>query len=160
MALADGYIQTALGGSHNDTDLFSCCHCLWGHATPVVSVALDSNMDVVVSGSEMGLVCIHTLRRGAFIRSFHPPAVATTTTTTATTTATTTSNTTAGSVHKIAIGTEGGLIVLQMKDMGLHTYTVNAVRLCTVHASELLHDMLFCAMDEILVTGGDRLEKR
>ena len=164
VALADGYIQTALGGSHNDTDLFSCCHCLWGHVTPVVSVALDSNLDVVVSGSEMGLVCIHTLRRGAFIRSFHPPAVATTTTTTSTTTTTTTSNTTttttttAGSVHKIAIGTEGGLIVLQMKDMGLHTYTVNAVRLCTVHASELLHDMLFCAMDDILVTGGDRCQ--
>ena len=160
-ALADGYIQTTLGvGSVGSTsmmeqnDTLRCCHCLWGHVTPVVSVDFDASMDVVVSGSEMGLVCIHTLRRGEFIRSIHPPpvggddddddnmAMAT-----------------AGSVHQIALGTEG-TIVLQMSDRGLHTYTVNAVLVCTIHAHEIIHALKFChsttsSGDEMIVTGGD-----
>ena len=151
VALSDSYVQTALGGGLAEHDILRCCHCLWGHATPVVSVALDTNMDVVVSGSEMGLVCIHTLRRGEFIRSFHPPPVV------GGVISYDDVAVSAGSVHKIAVGTEG-TIVLQMADMGLHTYTVNAVCLCTVNAEEKLHDMKFCGLDEIIITGGDRCQ--
>jgi WD40 repeat protein len=151
-AISDGYVQTALCGGSTEQDILRCCHCLWGHVTPVVNVALDSNMDIVVSGSEMGLLCIHTLRRGEFIRSFHPPPVVG-----GVASHSNNDNLSAGSVHKIAVGTEGTM-VLQMADMGLHTYTVNAVRLCTVNAKEKLHDMKFCSMDEIIITGGDRCQ--
>jgi WD40 repeat protein len=141
IALSDGYVQTALGGSI-ENEILSCCHCLWGHNSPISCVALDSNMDVVVSGSEKGLVCIHTLRRGEFIRSFQPPASSN-------------KDRSIGSVVKVALGTEGKVLV-HMEDMGLHSFTVNAVRLGSVDAGERLHDMRICSMDEIVITGGDR----
>jgi Beige/BEACH domain/WD domain, G-beta repeat len=142
IALSDGYVQTSLGGSI-ESEILSCCHCLWGHTTPITSVALDSGLDVVASGCEMGLVCIHTLRRGEFVRSFQPPALS--------------KDVPAGSVKIIAMGTEG-TVVVHMEDMGLHTYTINAVCLCSTSAGETIHDMKLCSMDEILITGGDRCQ--
>lgn len=143
VALSDGYMQTALGGSNDGEQLLSCCHVLWGHDSPIACVALDSNMDAVASGSQSGRVCVHTLRRGEFVRSFRPPALS--------------KNESAGSVMKLAVGTEGNLVV-HMGDMGLHAFTVNAVRLCSVDAGEHLNDVKICTMDEILVTGGDRCQ--
>jgi hypothetical protein len=139
-ALSDGYVQTALGGSHDAAKLLSCCHVLWGHDSPIVCVDLDSSVDVVASGSESGLICIHTIRRGDFVRSFRPPVSKTKP---------------AGKVSKIAMGTEGNL-VLQMEDNGLHTYTINAVRLCSIDAGEKLNDMKVCSRDEVVVTGGEK----
>ena len=43
-----------------------------------------------------------------------------------------------------------------MGDRGLHTYTVNGVKLGTVDAGETLEDMLICSHGELLVTGGER----
>jgi Beige/BEACH domain/WD domain, G-beta repeat len=140
-ALSDGYVQTALGGSNGGEQTLSCCHVLWGHENPIVCVGMDSSSDVVVSGSDCGLICVHTLRRGEFVRSFRPPSLS--------------NRVPAGSVMKAAVGTEGH-VVLHMEDQGLHSYTVNAVRLCSVDAGERLHDMQICSNDEILVTGGDR----
>jgi hypothetical protein len=142
VALSDGYVQTALGGSNGD-QLLCCCHVLWGHDTPVVCVGLDSDLDVVVSGSQSGLVCIHTIRRGEFIRSHRPPSLD--------------GRVSAGAVSKIAMGIHGNF-VLQMEDLGLHTFTINAVRLCSVDAGEPLNAMVLCSNDEMLVTGGDRCQ--
>jgi Beige/BEACH domain/WD domain, G-beta repeat len=142
IALSDGYVQTALGGSM-ENDILSCCHCLWGHSSPIFCCALDSNIDIVVSGSQAGIFCVHTLRRGEFIRSFEPPAMS--------------KEISHGSAMKVALGSEGN-VVIHMEDMGLHAFTVNAVRLCSVDAGEHLHDMKISSMDEILITGGDRCQ--
>lgn len=142
-ALSDAYVQTALGSAKVGEQLLSCCHVLWGHDSPICCVDLDSNIDAVVSGSKSGLVCVHTLRRGEFIRSFRPPALS--------------NGEWAGSVSKLAMGTEGNVAV-QMGDQGLHTFTVNAVRLASVDAGEHLNDMKICSNDGILVTGGDRCQ--
>ena len=72
VSLADGYIQTALGHSTDGEHILCCCHVLWGHEGPVSCVHLSSDLDVVVSGSLDGRICVHTLRRGEFIRSFKP----------------------------------------------------------------------------------------
>ena len=143
VALSDGYVQTAFGGSNDGGHILSCCHVLWGHDSPIVCLDLDSNIDAVVSGSHSGLVCIHTLRRGEFIRSFSPPALS--------------KNGSARSVLKVAMGTEGNFVV-HMEDAGLHTFTINAVRLCSVDAGERLNDLKICSRDEIIVTGGDRCQ--
>lgn len=143
IALSDGYVQTALGGSNDGEQLLSCCHVLWGHDSPIVCVDLDSRIDAVASGSQSGLVCIHTIRRGEFVRSFRPPALS--------------NKAPAGAVLKIVFGKEGNLVV-HMEDQGLHTYTINAVRLCSVDAGEMLNDMKICSNDEVLITGGDRCQ--
>ena len=145
IALSDGYVQTALGASNDGEQLLSCCHVLWGHESPISCVVLNSDLDVTVSGSQSGLVCVHTIRRGEFIRSFRPPALSNR------------SSSPPPVASKLALDTTGTLVV-SMQDAGLHSYTVNGVRLCTVDAGEHLYDMKICSNGEMLVTGGDRCQ--
>ncbi|GKY94790.1 hypothetical protein MPSEU_000444200 [Mayamaea pseudoterrestris] len=143
VAISDGYMQTVLGASNDGGQILSCCHVLWGHEAPMACVALDSDLDAVVSGCHGGLVCIHTIRRGEFIRSFHPPPLA--------------EGKPSKGVEKVAMhGTS--IVVVHMGDFGLHTFTVNGVRLCSTDAGEKLNDMIICSSGEILITGGTRCQ--
>ena len=137
IALSDGYVQTALGQSNDGEQVLSCCHVLWGHETPIMCVDLSSDLDVAVSGSMGGKVCVHTLRRGDFVRSIYPPADSHTPT----------------AVSKLALDSHGRMIV-HMDDHSLHTYTVNGSLLCSTDVGEQLHDMKISG--EFLITGGDR----
>lgn len=139
VALSAGYTQTALGCSNDGDQLLSCCRVLWGHETQVACLDLSSELDVVVSGSVGGIICVHTLRLGEYIRSFRPPAVAKRQT----------------SISKLCLH-KTGLLAVHVGDGGLHTYTVNGVRLCSKDAGEQLHDLKICSDGEILVTGGER----
>lgn len=141
IALSDGYIQTALGHSTDGEQVISCCHILWGHQAPITCVALSSELDVAVSGSLEGKICVHTLRRGEFVRSIRPPLKGGA------------NQTRAVAVSKLALDKHGRMVV-HMSDGRLHTYTVNGVCLCTVDAGERIHDMEITG--EVLVTGGDR----
>lgn len=142
-ALSDGYTQTALGASTDGEQLIRCCHVLWGHDSPVVCVDLNSDLDLAVSGDESGRICIHTLRRGEFVRSFDPPAVS--------------RSDSAGAVRRLSLG-PSGILVAHMDDTGLHTFTVNGVRLCSIDAGEKLNDMRICSDDQILISGGERCQ--
>lgn len=133
VALSDGYVQTALGASNDREQLLSCCHVLWGHQTAVTCVALSSDLDVAVSGSLGGTVCVHTVRRGHFIRSLQLNVA----------------------VRRIVLDTHG-IFVAHTEDGRLHTYTINGAFLCSVDAKELLHDMKITSLGQILVTGGDK----
>jgi hypothetical protein len=133
-ALADGYVQTAIGQSNDGEQVLSCCHVLWGHETPITCLDLSSDLDVTVSGSMGGLVCVHTVRRGEFVRSITPPSDS------------------QSPVTRLALDSHGRMAV-HLDDHGLHTYTINGVRLCSVDAGERLHDMKITG--ETLVTGGD-----
>jgi WD40 repeat protein len=139
IALSDGYVQTALGSRNDGEQVLSCCRVLWGHETAVSCLHLSSDLDVVVSGDCGGIICVHTLRLGEFIRSFRPPPMASRT----------------SGVSKLVLHKYGKLVA-HMEDCGLHTYTVNGVRLATVHAEEKLNDLAICSDGEILVTGGDK----
>jgi WD40 repeat protein len=44
-------------------------HILYGHDDAVTSVAVNAEIDVVVSGSEDGTIIIHNLRDGSYVRS-------------------------------------------------------------------------------------------
>jgi WD40 repeat protein len=132
VALSDGYVQTALGQSTDGDQVLSCCHVLWGHQTPITCLAISSDVDAIVSGSMEGKVCVHTIRRGDFVRTILPPS------------------TTRSPVLRLALDSHGRLII-HMADYGLHSYTVNGVRLCSVDAGEKLHDIKITG-----VTGGDR----
>jgi Beige/BEACH domain/WD domain, G-beta repeat len=143
VALSDGYVQTALGASNDGEKLLSCCHVLWGHETPITCVDLNSDLDIAVSGSESGLICVHTVRRGDFVRSIRPPALNT--------------GSTSVAASIVALDSTGNFAV-HMEDGGVHTFTINGVRLCGKDAGETLHDMKICSFGEMLVTGGDKCQ--
>jgi WD40 repeat protein len=140
-ALCDTYVQTALGPPSDGEHLLRCCHVLWGHDSPITSLALNSDLDAVVSGSQTGRICIHSVHRGEFIRSFTPPVL------------TKSANGTIA-VGSIALG-NSGLLVVHCEDHSLHTFTLNAVRLASRRTGEKLHDMRLCSNDQFLITGGE-----
>ena len=135
IALSDGYVQTALGQSTDGDQILSCCHVLWGHDSPITCLDLSSDLDVTVSGSAGGRICVHTLRRGEFVRSINPPSES------------------RAPVAKLAMDNHGRMVV-HMGDGKLHTYTINGTRICSADAGERLHDMKITG--EVLLTGGDR----
>mmetsp|Transcript_8256 Transcript_8256/g.17836 ORF Transcript_8256/g.17836 Transcript_8256/m.17836 type:complete len:551 (+) Transcript_8256:741-2393(+) len=145
--LSDGYMQTALGRPPNANQILTCCLVLIGHESAISCVAMSSELDIAVSGSIGGRICIHTLRTGEFVRSFSPP-----TTTRTATTPSTKDRQDAISVTKIVLE-EHGRMVIQMSNCDLFTYTVNGICLCSVNAGEQIHDMKISG--EVLVTGGE-----
>jgi Beige/BEACH domain/PH domain associated with Beige/BEACH/WD domain, G-beta repeat len=135
VSLADGYIQTALGRSTDAEQSLSCCHVLWGHESAISCVDLSSELDVAVSGSLDGKICVHSLRRGKFIRSFKP------------------SGSVPVPIRKVALDKHGRLVIFT-GDSRLHTYTINGICLCIVDTHERIHDMIITG--EVLITGGDK----
>ena len=138
LALSDGYTQTALGVPNDSGNLMKLCHILWGHTHPISCLDMSSELDVVLSGDLGGLICVHTIRRGEFIRSIVPK-----------------SNTTGTAVRKVALDCHGTFTVCTA-DQNLHVYTVNGAHLCSSNADDVLHDMKICSSGETLVTGGDK----
>ena len=144
VALSDGYVQTALGESNDGDQRLTCCHVLWGHDSPIAAVDLCSDLDVVVSGSLTGMVCVHSVRRGRFVRSFRPRKPGH-------------KRSTASAVRKIALDSSG-IFVVHLEDGSLHSYTINGAHLCSVGAQEKLNDMRLTSNGEMLITGGEKCQ--
>uniref|UniRef100_A0A7S1UNE3 BEACH domain-containing protein n=2 Tax=Grammatophora oceanica TaxID=210454 RepID=A0A7S1UNE3_9STRA len=138
VALSDGYVKTALGEALDREKQLICCHILWGHVAPITCVSLSSDLDVVVSGSLDGAVCVHTVRRGTYVRTIRPL-----------------NRTNAiNAARKITLHGTGDFCVA-MEDHTLHSYTVNDVHLASTDAGEALNDMLITSFGSVLVTGGE-----
>ena len=45
-----------------------CVHVLCGHQSPVTAIYYSSDLDLVLSGSQDGIICLHSASRGEFIR--------------------------------------------------------------------------------------------
>ncbi len=143
--LSDGYTQTALGKKPNENQVLTCCQVLVGHESAISCVAISSELGIVVSGSIGGKICIHKLRTGDFVRSFHPKPKSKNK-------YNNNNNNNPVALTKIVLE-EHGRMVVQMEDYQLHTFTVNGVCLCSVNAEEQIHDMKITG--EVVVTGGE-----
>ncbi|KAG8521528.1 Neurobeachin-like protein 2 [Galemys pyrenaicus] len=89
---------------------------LYGHEAAVSCVAIRTELDMAVSGSEDGTVIIHTVRRGQFVAALRPPGAAL-----------------PGPVSHLALGSEGQIVVQSSArerlgaqvTYSLHLYSVN-----------------------------------
>ncbi|XP_020924321.1 neurobeachin-like protein 2 isoform X3 [Sus scrofa] len=89
---------------------------LYGHEAAVSCVAISTELDMAVSGSEDGTVIIHTVRRGHFVATLRPPGA-----------------TLPGPVAHLALGSEGQIVVQSSArerlgaqvTYSLHLYSVN-----------------------------------
>lgn len=46
-----------------------CLHAMPGHSSPITSVSYSADLDMVLSGDSEGLLCVHTVRQGQFVRA-------------------------------------------------------------------------------------------
>lgn len=68
-------INAAANSSSSSSSLLSSAspliylHTMPGHASPLTALSYSSALDLVLSGDSEGLLCIHTVRQGHFVRS-------------------------------------------------------------------------------------------
>mmetsp|Transcript_11727 Transcript_11727/g.21928 ORF Transcript_11727/g.21928 Transcript_11727/m.21928 type:complete len:2939 (+) Transcript_11727:68-8884(+) len=145
-ALIDSYVKTSQDQSFND--ILTCCLVLWGHNCPISCLAFDSDLDIVVSGSVDGCICIHTVRCGNFIRSFHTkgytypdssPKIA---------------EVAIAGVRKLALHKDG-IFIAHLETGILQMRSVNGAELGCVDAGEKLNVMKMIPSGYSLVTGGE-----
>ncbi|XP_049608212.1 neurobeachin-like protein 1 isoform X1 [Syngnathus scovelli] len=119
---------------------------LYGHTDEVVSVCISTELDMAVSGARDGVVIIHTVRRGQYVRCLRPPC----------------DSSLPLSVLHLAVSWEGHLLVhtclegkATLKDKNtLHLYSVNGKHLCSEPLKEQITDM--CVSGEFVVTGSEQ----
>lgn len=100
---------------------------LYGHKAAVSCVAISTELDMAVSGSEDGTVIIHTVRRGQFVAALQPPGA-----------------TLPGPVSHLALGSEGQIVVQSSTrerpgaqvTHSLHLYSVNGKLRATLPLAE------------------------
>jgi len=120
-------------------------HILHGHDDDVTCVAVNSDLDIVVSGSKDGSCIIHTARKGRYVRSIYPAG----------------HDPNEGtcqliSMRWIGISSEGYIVTYSLTDLMLHLFTINGRHLTSVDTNERLYAMMFSSDGQHLVTGGDR----
>jgi WD40 repeat protein len=145
LALADARARTSHGyvTEGSQERLLSCCHVLWGHITPISCVAISSDLDIVVSGSVDGMICVHMARKGKFLRSINVND--------------STSHDAQSrkkAVRKIVLHSQG--FVAHTEDKMLHSCTINGAILSSVSAEDRLHAMVVSSDGQMLITGGDK----
>ena len=151
-------IPGSSGGSTNATSsgaaksgvALQLLHILIGHSAPISCLAMNSDLDIIVSGSANGIVCIHSIRMGTFIRSirFENSSTGSNNSTVQTV-----------SVRRLALSSLDGTIVIHLSDGRLITCTVNGVVLASIGCSDNIICMQIIpgenGQDDILLTGGE-----
>lgn len=111
-------------------------HILYGHDDEVTCVAVNRDLDMVVSGSMDGSCIVHTIRKGEYVRSIKPPEE--------------------HPLRWVGVSSTGNIVTYSLVDRMLHCYSINGKHLADASASERLYTMMFSENGEFLVTGGDR----
>jgi len=110
------------------------CQTLFGHDDEVSAVAVNCELDVVVSGGNDGSVLLHTLRSGTFVWS---------------------ASVCADRVNYIRISPTNGLItVYSQKKFTLALLNINGKLLQRIHLHDRLSDMIISRDGEYLITCG------
>lgn len=116
---------------------------LYGHDAEVTCVAINTELDMAVSGSQDGTIIVHTIRRGQFMTSIRPPC----------------ESSLPATVANLAVGPEGQIVVqttvagrAALKDkFALHLYSVNGKHLSSVPLDEQVTAL--CLTEEFVVLG-------
>lgn len=147
LAITDGFVKSSLSQERSDETKCFHVHTLLGHITPVCCVAVCIKLDIVVSGSQGGSICIHKVRSGKFIRAFHFDAIS----------KELQESSGVGNgipVKKLSIHM-GGTFLAHLSDGSLHHISVNGQQLCSVVIGESLNAMIICQKSETVISGGD-----
>jgi len=93
----------------------SCVRVLCGHDSPISAISYSSEMDLVLSGSLSGLLCVHSARKGKHIRTItqavgHP-------------------------VDCVLISPQEYLVAHSSAALKLHCFWLNGQHLATVHVT-------------------------
>eukprot|EP00002_Diphylleia_rotans_P036220 TRINITY_DN7961_c0_g2_i1.p1 TRINITY_DN7961_c0_g2~~TRINITY_DN7961_c0_g2_i1.p1 ORF type:complete len:3076 (+),score=468.11 TRINITY_DN7961_c0_g2_i1:50-9277(+) len=107
---------------------------LYGHDDEVKCIAIDVELDVVVSGSKDGSIIIHTLRHGQYVRSIYTESLL--------------------PIDRVAVSSAGYFAYVQVSDIFVHS--INARQIYTFSTPDRVNALEVSPNGEYLVTGGER----
>jgi trimeric autotransporter adhesin len=61
--------SSTMTGNLSSASLLACIHSMPGHASAITAISYCTDLDLVWSGDAEGVLCIHTVRQGEFVRS-------------------------------------------------------------------------------------------
>ncbi|XP_056300146.1 neurobeachin-like protein 2 isoform X3 [Pseudoliparis swirei] len=125
---------------------------LCGHDQEVTCVAISTELDMAVSGSKDGTVIVHSVRRGQFLRTLHPPG----------------DSCVPAVISELRVGMEGHIVVQTSLEEGshrkgkysIHVYSVNCCLLSSFTLEEKVTALHLVSEHIILGTVEGRLHIR
>lgn len=123
-------VADSLNGSNNT---IVCVHTLYGHQYPVKSISYNVDLDLVLSGSTNGLLCLHSVRKGTYVRSI--------------------THMEGNSADLVLATSPGYLVAHSWSDLQLHLFWINGQHLLSTTLTEGIECMISNSSGNILVCG-------
>ena len=120
-------------GPHEDTNLV-CVHVLCGHQAPVSCMHYSPDMDLLLSGADDGSLCLHSVRRGEFIRQVAPPCGV--------------------PVNVVFVARQGYLVAHSWSGLSLSLFGLNSARLAAIEAGARVDCFASNPSSDVLLCGG------
>lgn len=108
---------------------------LFGHDDEVTAVAVNADIDVILSASADNTCILHSFCSGDYIRTIRPQGC--------------------GRLSKVSISPQGDWAIYDSLNAALHLFTLNGTELRRVNLGYNLMAMTFAPVSEIIVIGGD-----
>jgi len=147
--MANAITNGRLSKEGSETKFLNCCHILCGHEAPISCIAFCSDLDIKVSGSLDGVICVHSVPKGKLVRvirfwDWHEENAQ----------EEAKNRNGRPAVRGLALD-KWGNFVSHFDDGMLQLFTINGSRLASAHAGEKLHAMEICSDQNMIVTGGE-----
>ena len=68
-AAASSSNSNSINNTSSSSDACSCIHVLRSHNCPITSINYNPELDLVLTGDQSGTLCLHSARKGKFIRT-------------------------------------------------------------------------------------------
>jgi hypothetical protein len=119
--------------SAGSSSLLVCVHVLCGHHNPITSLSYSSELDLILSSSADGSLCLHSVKSGEFVKMVAMPS--------------------GTSIDCVYLAPQGFLIAHSWTDLQLAVYSLNSHKLATSTAVTKLECFTSNPLSNILVCG-------
>lgn len=136
-------LASAFSNQYSDDDVsndsvLTCVHVLWGHHYPISAISYAHDLDLLLSADISGMLCLHTVRKGNFIRSIDH----------------TLGQTDALPVTAVFTSSPGYLVSHSGDDLKLNLFWVNGQHLETTAVPSRIEIFAMNGPSNVLVCGG------
>lgn len=136
-SLATAFSKDFVGEDDESEDLsdslLACVHVLLGHHRPITCISYSHDLDIVFSGSQNGYLCLHTVRKGEYIRSINDMV--------------------GSSVDVLLAISPGYLIAHSWESLIMNLYWINGNNLASITVSNRIETFALNSTGDVLVCG-------
>jgi len=127
------------GGADGDTAVLPgnqgmvCVRTMWGHTSPITCIYHSADLGIIVSASSDGLICVHTVRNGQFVRAIR--------------------NLVGQTVDDVLVCPTGYLLASSKSERKLYLFWLNGQHLQTVTTETEIETLMVNGAGNVLVCG-------